>query len=57
MLGKVEPPAAVITAFFILGETVHGVQWFGMLVVLAGISISEIRGKRSRMDEEREEYG
>ncbi|WP_248928971.1 EamA family transporter [Paenibacillus hamazuiensis] len=41
MLGSMELPAAVLAAFFLLGETVHGVQWFGMLFILAGISISE----------------
>jgi len=43
MLGSLELPAAILSAFFILGETIHGVQWFGMLFILAGIVISERR--------------
>lgn len=44
MLGSLELPAAIVSAFFILGESVHSEQWFGMLIILAGIAIAE-RGK------------
>jgi drug/metabolite transporter (DMT)-like permease len=40
-LGAIELPAVVVSAFFILHETVQGLQWFGMLSILAGIVIAE----------------
>ncbi|MNI40701.1 EamA-like transporter family protein [compost metagenome] len=41
MLGSIELPAAVIAAFFLLGEAVVWIQWLGMGCILVGIVISE----------------
>jgi drug/metabolite transporter (DMT)-like permease len=40
-LGAMELPVAVISAFFLLEESVQMVQWFGMLLILAGIVMAE----------------
>ncbi|WP_281884124.1 DMT family transporter [Paenibacillus sp. YYML68] len=45
-LASMELPVAIISAYFLLQETVQGVQWFGMLAILAGIAIAE-RGASS----------
>jgi drug/metabolite transporter (DMT)-like permease len=43
MLAAVELPVAVAGAYLILGESVLLVQWMGMLLIFAGIAISEKR--------------
>lgn len=43
MLGAMELPVAVIGAFLILGEQVTPVQWFGMLLIMGGVLVSELR--------------
>lgn len=41
MLGAMELPVAALSAYFLLGETVQGLQWFGMLLLLAGMIVAE----------------
>ncbi|MCR8636625.1 EamA family transporter [Paenibacillus radicis (ex Xue et al. 2023)] len=41
MLGAMELPVGIVASLFILGETVHVGQWFGMLLILAGIILAE----------------
>ncbi|MNO08362.1 hypothetical protein D3C81_2309710 [compost metagenome] len=41
MIGSMELPVAVIGAFLLLGESITGIQWLGMLLILAGVGISE----------------
>lgn len=43
MLGSMELPVGIVGAFLILGEQVVSLQWLGMLLILGGIAISEIR--------------
>jgi drug/metabolite transporter (DMT)-like permease len=43
MLGALELPVGIVASLLILNEAVHGVQWFGMLLILAGIGIAEKR--------------
>jgi drug/metabolite transporter (DMT)-like permease len=43
MLGSMELPVGVVAAFLILGEPVLPVQWLGMILILAGILLSEKR--------------
>jgi drug/metabolite transporter (DMT)-like permease len=43
MLGSMELPVAVLGALFIVGESVLTVQWCGMLLILMGIIISEMK--------------
>lgn len=43
MLGSMELPVVVLGALFIAGESVLTVQWFGMLLILTGIIISEMK--------------
>jgi drug/metabolite transporter (DMT)-like permease len=45
MLGSVELPVAIVAAFLIIGEPVLLVQWLGMILILAGILLSEKRSK------------
>lgn len=40
-LGSIELPVALISAYFLLGESVQGIQWFGMLLIMAGILTAE----------------
>lgn len=40
-LASMELPVAVVSAYFLLQETVQGVQWFGILFILTGIVIAE----------------
>lgn len=42
VLGAVELPAAVILAWLLLHERVAAEQWFGTLLILGGMSISEL---------------
>ncbi|WP_246079680.1 EamA family transporter [Paenibacillus piri] len=41
MLGAMELPVGIVASLFILGETVHIGQWFGMLLILAGMFLAE----------------
>lgn len=41
VLGAMELPVAVVGALLILGESVNGLQWAGIALILAGIYIAE----------------
>lgn len=41
VLGAIELPVAVLAAHIVLGEPVAPVRWFGVLLILAGILVSE----------------
>jgi drug/metabolite transporter (DMT)-like permease len=41
MLGALELPVALLGALLLLGESVAGVQWLGMALILGGIVITE----------------
>lgn len=41
LLGAVELPTVVLVAYFLLGEPVNGLQWLGVLIILAGIYFGE----------------
>jgi drug/metabolite transporter (DMT)-like permease len=43
MLGALELPVAVIGALLMLGENVVLIQWMGMVLILGGVLVSEIR--------------
>ncbi len=43
MLGAIELPVGIVASLFFLNEAVHGVQWFGMLLILTGIVVAEKR--------------
>ncbi|MEK3912589.1 DMT family transporter [Paenibacillus sp. FSL H7-0331] len=43
MLGAMELPVGIVASLFFLNEAVHGVQWFGMLLILTGIVVAEKR--------------
>lgn len=43
VLGAIELPVAVVAAFLLLREQVVGVQWIGIVLILLGIAISELR--------------
>jgi drug/metabolite transporter (DMT)-like permease len=45
MLAAIELPVAVVGAYLILGESVRGIQWLGLLLILAGILLSEKKPK------------
>jgi drug/metabolite transporter (DMT)-like permease len=45
MLGAMELPVAIIAAFLLIGEPVLLVQWLGMILIIAGILLSEKRSK------------
>ncbi|MGZ4163389.1 MAG: EamA family transporter [Tumebacillaceae bacterium] len=51
VLGAIELPVAVVAAFVLLREQVVGVQWLGIVLILGGIVVSEVRlrtrGRRS----------
>jgi len=46
MLGSMELPVAVIGAYIIIGEHVTTVQWLGMLLILGGVLVSEIKAAK-----------
>ncbi|WP_438449053.1 DMT family transporter [Gorillibacterium sp. sgz5001074] len=48
MLGAMELPVAVIGAFVILREQVTAIQWLGMLLILGGVLVSELRAVTER---------
>lgn len=43
LLGSMELPVGLFGALFIVGETILTVQWLGMLLILIGIGVSELR--------------
>lgn len=43
VLGSIELPVAVVAAYLILGEAVEGLQWAGIVMILLGIVVSELR--------------
>lgn len=43
MAGAMELPVALIGAYLILGESITGIQWLGMGLILAGIGLSELK--------------
>ena len=43
VLGAIELPVAVIAAWILLKEQVVGVQWIGILLILIGIVVAELR--------------
>lgn len=48
VLGAIELPVAVVSAFLILHEQVVGVQWVGILMILLGIVVTEVRLNKKR---------
>lgn len=48
MVGSMELPVAVIGAFLLLGESIAGIQWAGMLLILAGVALSEMKRKEHK---------
>jgi drug/metabolite transporter (DMT)-like permease len=47
MLGALELPVALLGALLLLGESVAGVQWLGMALILGGIIVTEWKAARS----------
>ncbi len=45
LLGSAELPVATVGAFLIAGENVSAVQWIGILIIIFGIFLSEIKVK------------
>ncbi|ASS76722.1 hypothetical protein CIG75_18450 [Tumebacillus algifaecis] len=50
VLGSIELPVAVVAAFFLLREHVVGVQWVGIVMILLGIVVSELRMRARNKD-------
>ncbi|PWK09697.1 EamA family transporter [Tumebacillus permanentifrigoris] len=48
VLGAIELPVAVISAYLLLHEAVVGVQWIGIVLILVGIVVTELRLVRKR---------
>lgn len=48
MIGSMELPVAVIGASVLVGERITGVQWLGMVLILAGVALSEVKNARTR---------
>jgi drug/metabolite transporter (DMT)-like permease len=46
LLGSLELPVGLLGALFIVGESVLTVQWLGMLLILVGIFVSELKFRR-----------
>jgi drug/metabolite transporter (DMT)-like permease len=46
LLGSLELPVGLLGALLIVGESVLTVQWLGMVLILIGIGVSELRFKR-----------
>jgi drug/metabolite transporter (DMT)-like permease len=45
LLGSLELPVGLLGALLIVGESVLTVQWFGMMLIMIGIAISELKFK------------
>lgn len=43
MLGSIELPAAMLSALVLLREEITGIQWLGMLMIVVGIILSEMK--------------
>lgn len=52
MLGAMELPVAVIGAYVLVGEQVSMIQWLGMVLILAGVVVSELRITGNAIKEE-----
>jgi len=52
VLGSIELPVAVVAAYLILREQVEGVQWVGIVLILLGIVVTELRliGRRREVE-------
>jgi len=50
VLGAVELPVAVVAAFILLNEAVTGAQWVGIVLILLGIVVSELRLRAKRRE-------
>lgn len=52
VLGSIELPVAVVAAYLILREQVEGVQWVGIVLILLGIVVTELRlvGRRHEVE-------
>lgn len=48
VLGAIELPVAVISAYLLLHEQVVGIQWMGIVLILVGIVVTELRLQRKR---------
>lgn len=48
ILSSLELPSSIVVAFVILGETVSGLQIFGVLVIIAAVIIPNIWGMWQR---------
>jgi drug/metabolite transporter (DMT)-like permease len=46
VLGSIELPVSVVSSYLILGEAVSDIQWLGVLIILAGIVVSEMNWQR-----------
>jgi drug/metabolite transporter (DMT)-like permease len=44
-LGSLELPVGLLGALWIVGESVLSVQWLGMVLILGGIGVSELKFK------------
>jgi len=43
VLGAIELPVAVLGAFLLIGEAVESVQWIGIVLIVLGIVVAELR--------------
>ncbi|HEU4963841.1 MAG TPA: DMT family transporter [Bacilli bacterium] len=50
VLGSIELPVAVVAAYLVLRETVVGLQWLGIVMILVGIVVSELRLQRRKVE-------
>lgn len=48
IIGAVELPVAVLLSAIVLHEQVSGWQWFGVLLILAGVALPELYGRSIR---------
>ncbi|MCL6517415.1 DMT family transporter [Alicyclobacillus sp.] len=46
VLGSIELPVAVLAAWLVLGEDVAWLRWMGVVLILAGIVVSEVQLRR-----------
>ncbi|QQE78563.1 DMT family transporter [Alicyclobacillus sp. SO9] len=48
VLGSMELPVAVVAAYLLLGEHVTPLRWFGVVLILLGMIVSELAGSKRR---------